>query len=152
MKLRSMLLPAMAILLAACSFLPGASPSARDQALRDLAQHQAQWQVAGISTYSFMISRQCFCPSGDPVTVTVTDGAVSAVRRAGQPVPEIELQGLPTTIPELFAVVAAQGAAAEMTVEWDTTFGFPSTIQVDPIANAIDDEFGFVVTEFRPAS
>jgi len=147
-----LLLLGLTILLAACSYLPGASLSPRDAALRALAGHQAQWLARGISSYTFSVARQCFCPSTDPVDVTVVGGVVTTVTRAGQPVAPLDAQGIPKTVPELFAVVSAQPATAAMTVEWDTTFGFPTSIQVDPIANAVDDEFGIVVTNFRPAS
>lgn len=147
-----LLLLGMTALLAACSYLPGASLSPRDAALRALADHQAQWLAKGITNYAFTVARQCFCPSNDPVDVSVVAGVATKVTRGGQPVAPLDVQGIPKTVPELFALVSAQPASAGMTVEWDATFGFPSSIQVDPIANALDDEFGIVVTNFRPAS
>ena len=152
MTLRTTLLLAMTVLLAACSFLPGASLSPKESALRALAGHQAQWQSKQVDSYTFTISGQCFCPFTDPVDVTVADGVVTNVKRAGQPVQPNEVQGVPKTVPELFALVSAQAGAASVTVEWDPAFGFPTSIQVDSIANAIDDEFGYAITNFRPAS
>ena len=142
---------AIAVVLAGCSLVPG-SPSPRDLALRLLAERQAQWFAKGVDDYAFTVSRQCFCPSTEPFVVTVSDGVTIGITRAGKPAAAIELQGIPTSIPALFAIVTANAQAGDMTVEWEPTFGFPTAIQVDPIPNAIDDEFGITVTDFRPAS
>ena len=148
---RTLALVTLAVLLAACSFLPGASLSPRDLALRDLAVHQAQWQSKGPASYSFTITRQCFCPS-DPLDVVVVDGVATKVTVAGKAPTEFQVTGVPLTIQALFALVAAQDEAADMTVEWDAGFGYPTSVQVDPIENAIDDEFGYTITNFKPAS
>ncbi|MEO5703983.1 MAG: DUF6174 domain-containing protein [Candidatus Limnocylindrales bacterium] len=142
----------MTLLLSACSLLPGASQSPRDAALQALADHQAQWASKQIDDYTFTLTAQCFCPLNEPIDITVANGVVTSVTKAGEPVAPNEVQGLPKTAIELFVVVAAQAKAASLTVEWDPEFGFPSNIQVDSIANAIDDEFGYTVTNFRPAS
>lgn len=152
MRRAPILLLGLTALLAACSLLPGASLSPREIALRTLAEHQARWQSKNIDDYSLSVTRQCFCPFTDPIDIVVVSGVVTGVTKAGQPVAPNEVQGIPKTVLELFAVVGAQGDAAALTVEWDATFGFPTSIQVDPIANAVDDEFGILVTNFRPAS
>ena len=143
---------ATAVALAACSVVPGASESPRDAALRVLAERQAQWLSKGVDDYVLTITRQCFCPSTDPFQVTVVDGVTVKVTRAGKPADAVEVQGIPTTIPALFAVVAANAQAGEVAVEWDPAFGFPASIRADPIPNAVDDEFGITVTDFRPTS
>ena len=149
--LRSVALAGLAITIAACNVLPGASLSPRDLALRDLAVHQAQWQSKGIKSYSMTITRQCFCPS-EPLDVVVVDGVATKVTVGGKAPDPLQPAVAPLTIQDLFVLVAAQNEAASMTVEWDATFGYPTSIQVDPIANAIDDEFGYTITNFRPAS
>lgn len=151
MQRTTLLLFGLVTLLAGCSFLPGASLSPRDEALRSLAQRQAQWQSSQVDDYTISITRQCFCPATE-LEVTVVDGVVTAVTKGGEPAAPNDVAGLPKTVPELFALIAAQPDTAALTVEWDPTFGFPTNIQVDPIVNAIDDEFGILVTNFRPAS
>ncbi len=147
----SLLFIGLTVLLAACSLLPGASPRP-PEALVALAEHQAQWQAKGLTDYTFTITAQCFCPFSDPLDVTVAGGVATRITKAGQPVAPREVEGLPKTVPELFAVLTARAGAAKLSVEWDPAFGFPASIQVDPIANAIDDEFGYVITNFRPTS
>jgi Family of unknown function (DUF6174) len=152
MNLRSILLLGVATLLAACSLFPGSTLSPKELALRALADHQAQWASKQIDDYTFTITAQCFCPFTDPIDVQVVDGVVVAVTKAGQAVQPNEVIGIPKTVTELFAVITAHADAATLSVEWDPGFGFPASIQVDSIANALDDEFGYTVTNFRPAS
>jgi len=148
----TLLLGALTALLAACSLFPGASVSPNDAAVRALAAHQATWQAKNVDDYTLTVQRQCFCPFTEPVVVTVMDGVVTGATVDGQPAKPQDVQGIPKTVPELFAVVTANADAAKMTVEWNEAFGFPTSIQVDSIENAVDDEFGISVTDFRPAS
>ena len=136
---------------AACSFFPGPTPSARDLALRQLALHQALWQQKGPASYVITVEQQCFCP-GAEYEITVTNGIVSKVTHDGAPVRPAEVQGLPKTVPELFAVVAGLPAEAAVTVSYDEQLGYPTHISVDPIPNALDDESTIVVHGFTPAS
>ena len=149
---RRRLLPAvLPLLLAACSVFPLGTPSPRELALRQLASRQAQWAAAGIDDYVLTIERQCFCPEAR-YEITVTGGIVTKVTRDGGPVQPGEVQGLPKTIPELFAAVAGQSPEAAVRVEYDADRGFPTQIEVDPIPNAIDDEYTILVHGFTPTT
>lgn len=152
MKHASILFLGLAAVLAACSLLPGASLTPKESALRALADHQAQWASKGIDDYTFTITGQCFCPFTDPIDITVVDGVATAVTKAGQAVQPNDVLGIPKTVPELFAVMTAHADAAALTVQWDPALGFPASIQIDSIANAVDDEFGYTVTNLRPAN
>lgn len=147
-----MALVAVVALIAGCSGGPSGSDAPRNDVLQKLADQQAVWAAKKLDDYSFTITRACFCPFTEPVVVTVVDGAVTSASRDGKPVPAPELQGLPTTIPALFAAVRSNANAARVTVDWDPTFGYPFNIAIDAIENAVDDEFGYQVTDFRPAS
>jgi hypothetical protein len=139
------------IVLAACSLLPGASLSPHDQTLRDLAVHQAQWVAKGISDYRISIERSCFCPQA-VYDITVVGGIVTKVTNDGAPVAPAEVQGIPKTVTELFALVAGLPPQAKVSVDYDADFGYPSRISVDPIAEAVDDEYTINVRSFTPAS
>lgn len=129
---------------------PGASLSPREQALRQLAANQALWQSKGIDDYVITIEQQCFCPSNQ-YEITVRDGVVTGVTVDGLPVRPDQMRAQPKTVPELFALLAALPAEAAATVSYDAEFGYPGVISVDPIPNAIDDEYTVVVHAFRPA-
>jgi hypothetical protein len=149
---RISLLVAVPILVTACSLVPGASVAPRVERLEALAAHQAQWSALDLADYSFSVIRHCFCPEQAPIDVTVVDGRVTALERAGAPVLPDDVRSTPTTVPGLFQVVADQADAFELTVTWDPVFGFPTRIDVDAIENMVDEEFSIEVTDFRPAS
>jgi Family of unknown function (DUF6174) len=134
----------------ACGLL---APNARDLERKRLADQQSVWAAGHVDDYTFTISRQCFCPFTDPIEITVVDGLATQLTSNGEPVAAPDAQGFPKTIDELFVIIGAQLAKdAIVEVEWDDAFGFPTSIAVDPIINAVDDEFGYLVTDFRPAS
>lgn len=143
---------ATALVVAGCSFLPGASPSARELALRQLANQQALWASKGVDDYRITIEKQCFCPSARFV-FTVANGIVTGVKTDdGLAVRPDQVPTQPKTVPELFALVAGLPAEQAVTVSYDERFGFPSLISVDPIPNAVDDEYQVVVHEFTATS
>lgn len=137
-----------AMVAAACSMFPGASLSPRELALRQLAANQALWQSKGIDDYDITIEQQCFCPS-QQYEITVVDGIVNGVTVDGMPVRPDQMRAQPKTVPELFALVAGLSPEAASTVSYDEEFGYPALISVDPIPNAIDDEYTVVVHAFR---
>ncbi len=49
-------------------------------------------------------------------------------------------------------MVSGNASSADLEVVWDALLGFPSSISVDVIENAVDDEFDYTVTDFRRAS
>ena len=135
--------------IAGCGLFTAQQPGSA--AARDLAAHLDAWRASGPSSYSYTITRSCFCPFTDPLRVTVTNGVTTAITKAGQPAAAEELSFLPKTVPEAFKVVSDNLAAAKIAVTYDPTFGFPTSIVVDSIANAIDDEFSMTLTDFAPA-
>lgn len=139
---------ALAVLaLAACSTGPS------DQ-LAELQQAREQWAAQGVTIYTFTVRRSCFCAG--PLLVEVKVGEVAIVRTdldTGLPVPA-ELASLYPDIPGLFAIVQREieAPAAALSVTYDPARGFPTLISVDPIKGAIDDEYGYTITGFRPGS
>ena len=126
---------AISIAAAACSLIPGATVGPRALALQQLAANQALWLQKGPKDYVLTIERQCFCPSAQ-YEITVGNGVVGSVTRNGVAVAPAEVQSLPKTVPELFAVVAGLPPDAAVTVSYDPDLGFPTLISVDPIPNA----------------
>jgi len=138
---------------ASCAILPQSTPDPRLARERDIATHQAQWQALAISSYTVSITRGCFCPpdSSGPFRITVKNGVVASVTYEGRPVPADRVASFPLTIDAVFALLRAQGPDAEMTLAWDPDRGFPTSASVDPIPDAVDDEFSITVADFAPA-
>jgi hypothetical protein len=122
--------------------------------LTELQRAQEQWAAQGITTYVFTVRRSCFCAG--PLLVEVKVGQVAIVRTdldTGLPVAP-QFASLYPDIPGLFAIVRAEieRPAAAVSVEYDPARGFPRLISVDQIKNAIDDEYGYTITDFRTGS
>jgi hypothetical protein len=77
------------------------------------------------------------------MTVTVQNGAVSGAEYvdSGNPVEAALLTYVPT-IPDLFDLIerALEGAPAYFFASYDSGYGYPTRIEIDRSANAIDDE------------
>ena len=137
---------ALAIAAAGCGFFDG-DP---DDELRD---RQRRWDALGITDYSFEFRRACFC--GGPhgfLRVLVRQDAIISVTdvQTGAP-PENLPAGWVGTIDEIFAELLREADRADaIDVQFDGTFHFPTTANVDRIKNAIDDEFGLTLGSFLP--
>ena len=120
-----------------------------------LNQNRDKWTAQGISHYRFNLTVSCFCPffEVNPVTVEVLDGKIVSMTGAdGQPLPdnfrsEFERAG---TVEQLFAIVEYSLANADQVeVTYDAGYGFPSSISVDQIKMAMDDEISYYVENFE---
>lgn len=132
-------------LLAACSPVSTA----------ELAQNRQKWEAQHITHYRFDLSVGCFCPFGDkmPLTVEVRDGVVvSMVDNHGQPVTEFnDTFNTYNSIEKLFALLEAlaKGGADKVTVTYNAQYGYPQSISIDYVQNAVDDELGLTVGNFE---
>ena len=120
-----------------------------------LAKNRDKWTSQGIGHYRFELNISCFCPffEVNPVTVEVLDGKIVSMTGAdGQPLPEqfrseFEQAG---TMDLLFAIAEENIANADQVdVTYDATYGFPSSIIVDRIELAMDDEISYYVENFE---
>lgn len=138
----------------ACAFLPGASPDTRSDREREIALQAAKWASAGIDSYTFTITRSCFCPpeSSGPFEVTVESGITTSVLYEGKPLAAGQIGNVPLTMEAAFAALLAGEEGATMEATWDPDLGFPVSVAVDPIPNAIDDEFSITIEDFAPTS
>jgi hypothetical protein len=132
---------------AGCNLFGAGGPGS---AAAELSSHLAQWQAGGPNSYSYTITMACFCPFNEPYRVTVENNVTTAVTAAGAPVDAQQVSFLPKTIPAVFKLVSDNLDAAKLTVRYDPTLGFPTSIDADPIANAVDDEFSMTITDFTP--
>ncbi len=144
--MKRVLLLVLTFLLAACS-----TTSEYDQNLK-------KWQDADIAHYQFNLFIGCFCPFRDvmPLTIEVQNGEVVSITQADGVVvkatdPSYELFISVATVEGLFAQLdsSLNGGADEVLVTYDDAYGFPSTISIDQIKEAIDDEIAYQVDNFE---
>ena len=144
--LRSVLLGLSFAAAAACS-----NPlSPTEEALDDA---RVKWQGMGIDSYRITVREICFCPIelGGPFVVTVVRNQVTSVVYAGDGPSIAPDERIPLTVPELFETVDdALREADDVEVEYDPTYGFPASIRIDRIRNAVDDEVYYEARDFEP--
>jgi hypothetical protein len=137
------------VVFAGCSDAEEAAPP-RDPRLAELEERRDRWEERAPGEYRYTLTLQCFCapPANQPVTVTVRDGEVVAVEPA---IGEAEPGGqLPLRIEELFDTAAEAIADADrVEIDYDREFDFPASIAIDALAEAIDDETTYLVTDFE---
>ena len=136
------------LLVAGCSLLPAATPSARQQLAEELRAAEGRWAAKDLSSYRFTLTYSCFCPWTDPMSVTVVDDQVTSVTMNGEPV--TNAAGLPLLIESAFEQLRSTLDAHQVEAAFDPEFGFPSRVVADPIENAVDEEFSFLIADFEP--
>lgn len=121
-----------------------------DDDVSEVTQQRRQWERLTIDAYEYDLTILCFCASIDPVRVQVRgDTVFSAVLvETGEPVEEPYRS---RTIDELFDVIedAVAQDAAQLEVEYDEAFGFPTHIYVDYSITIADEERTYVAENFR---
>ena len=140
---------AIALLAAGCSAVPLGTPSPQELWLKTLTEQRALWESKQISDYELSVTWTCFCPELPTYRITVQSGVVTKVTRDRQPVKPKEVATLPKTVPDLFAFLAGLKPEAHVDVAWDPVWGFPNRIDVDPIPNAVDDEYTIAAVGFE---
>jgi hypothetical protein len=152
-------LAAAALVAAACGTEgpggPGGSGGPGSTSVGTLEDARAAWAESGASTgeYRIQLLRTCFClPILMDATVrggTVVDSvATSPVETGGTgaEVPDDQLLGMPSTVEDLHALIEKETPTAHtLAVSYDSQ-GVPLSMWIDPIENAVDDEYGFEVS------
>ena len=118
----------------------------------ELEEAREKWEDQGIDSYRITVRESCFCPIelGGPFVVTVVRGQVASVVYTGEGTDVVPVARIPLTVDMLFDTVEqAERDAAEVRVEYDPTYGFPATIFVDRIQNAVDDEVYYEARDFQ---
>ncbi|WP_141014077.1 DUF6174 domain-containing protein [Nocardioides sambongensis] len=90
--------------------------------------------------YTYRLEAICFCPVTGPVEVTVEDGEVASATlvrgpQKGEDAPDY----LHLTVADLLDR-AADPSVASAEVEWPADSDWPTSIELDQIARAVDDE------------
>ncbi len=136
------------ILLSGCSNGSAAAPL--EQA--DLLLNQAQWTSSGIQSYRFTLQRSCFCSlNNTPVVIEVRNGVPLSIKKPSGDSVDPTPFATYDTIEEIFARVQSvldtpRGVAK---VTYNALLGYPVTVTLDPLPDAVDDELALEVTGFQ---
>jgi hypothetical protein len=140
------------LLLASAGCEAPTAPGERDS----LEEARARWLALGTQSYSYDVSRNCFCLlGGRRMIVTVRDGAVvgAELQDSGDAVEAALLSYVPT-VADLFDLIedALDRKASYFVAEYDQTFGFPTRIEIDYSSSAADDEIAISARDLLPLS
>jgi hypothetical protein len=141
-----LLIPAVLLLFACSLFFP---------ASRELNQNREKWEAMDIHHYRFNLRIGCFCPFNEqmPLTIEVKDGeAISITASNGQDIaPNLETYMKSASVEALFDIIqsAMKSGADDIKVTYDDHYGFPTSINIDNIKMAVDDEIGYYVENFE---
>jgi hypothetical protein len=148
--MKKLILIVMALLLSACVSVNALGNHS------EIEQNQAKWQEAGISHYRYDLSISCFCvfTQDMPLILEVRDGKVVSMEyQNGNKIdPSLtELFEKYATIDRVFAELEAglNGAADEVIVKYDPTYGFPTEATIDVEKQATDDELYLTLSNFQ---
>lgn len=115
-------------------------PPVKDNRLLELRINRAKWRAVRQSSYVYVLEVLCFCPANvrGPFTVTVAKGKVVSV------VPDSADNSKIPSIEGLFDIIQrildGTDKADEIKVTYDRVTGIPTTINIDFLKGAIDDE------------
>lgn len=109
------------------------------------------WNDKKIENYSFSFKRICFCPLEyvGPQQVVVQNGKVVTVNGAAY---NSSLRyGVIPTIPELLLTIKSHldKNPVKKTLNFNQTYGYPTSVFFDFSEMMADDELGYEVTNFK---
>jgi len=114
--------------------------------LLNFAHNRDKWERVHLTSYTFEFQRSCFCIPTERARITVSNEQVSSVilLSTGQPPDSSSAAFYDVTIDDLFDELgSALAHASQVTVTYDQALGYPRTIAIDYIANAVDDEISY---------
>ena len=120
---------------------PG-NPDAKAPLRQQFDRNLATWAASGITRYAFWYRPVCFCDTTPHLVVADGD----AIRVDG--VRPVDRGAAPVGVPGLFDLVRRAIDGDEVMVAYDPITGVPISMTSDPIANAVDDELDFTVTDW----
>ena len=122
----------------------------------EIEQNKEKWRDANISHYRYNIFISCFCVFNEdmPLIIEVQDGEVVSMEfQSGKEIDPslLELFNKYATIDRIFAEVEAglNGAAENVVVTYDPTYGFPAEVTIDVEQQVADDELYLTISNFE---
>ena len=134
-------------------FLAALPQAQRGSPESELVRAEARWAVNTPEAYEFTFERICFCAPPPPGQAPwrfrvkggqgVLIGETSAGRRA-----DFEKY---STVEKQFAFIRSslEKKPERTEIEYDPKYGYPKRVYIDPRSNTFDDEYGFLIKDFR---
>jgi len=110
---------------------------------RRLSSARRAWKAAAVSSYSFRITRACFCPPAQDIRIVVRRGRPAST--TGEELLDV------ATVPRMFRRIqrSIDKKVAGLTVRYGKR-GVPSSISIDGSKLVADDELGYTISRFTP--
>lgn len=123
-----------------------------DEERDQLEQARAQWRSVGVTSYTYVYRRSCFCAPGstEPMSITVVGNAIQSVVRISDGARQDP--ALFDTIDGLFELLkdALDGDPAQFRADYDPSRGYPTSAYIDRDSRIADEELGFTATDLQP--
>jgi hypothetical protein len=116
---------------------------------------RALWEAQNIRHYGFALEIGCNCPWREmmPLAIEVQDGRIvsMAASNGGDTTPYMETFSKHGTIERLFDFLDGSTLTKvyRLEVQYDPTYGFPTSVVIDPYRAITDDAMGYRVTNFE---
>lgn len=140
-----------AVMAAVFSFAISTSAAHLDPVQQKLNARRQQWQLLNVDEYDYHFQRICFCSIDftSPGLVRVSGGEIAFVRNP-QTMDPLDPSFF-LTVDGLFDEVqrAIDSHAAEIVADYDGTFGYPTSLDIDFLSSVIDEEVSFRASELR---
>ena len=133
--------------LPACDWFGGNGSTVETEEARE------KWAAFQNGDYSYTVTRSCFCGNAGTYWIQVVGGEITIVQRVEdhEYLPEDQFEYLPT-VEDLFDLIdrALREGADEVQYAFDPDAGYPSSITIDWIRPAVDDEIHYSVHSAAP--
>ncbi|GAA4808854.1 DUF6174 domain-containing protein [Nocardioides caeni] len=148
----ALLAPVTLLALAACSSgddsaSDATTPSADPTGSTSTTGASSAFTEFAPTDYTYRLRVLCYCPQTGPVDVTVVDGAVSTAVIAGGPTKGKDAPDFARlTINDILdAADEAEAGDGSADVTWPSGSDHPTSVAIDRIAGAIDDEVTYTI-------
>jgi hypothetical protein len=119
---------------------------------QSVEEYFREWKSKNIKNYTIEQQRLCFCiEAGYTAKISVTNNIITNVvnTSTGEQV-KPERWYLFKTIEELFSILLEidESKVHSSKIEYDEKYYFPTYFYVDPIKEAVDEEYGYRILNF----
>ena len=116
----------------------GGGESPQKKALQDA---RLKWAASGLGDYQFSVFRSCFCPDAGETLMVYDDDVLISAWYDQMPIELSEVTNGLDIESQFDQIEEALGrSGTNVTVTYDSEYGFPSELTIDWIEGAVDDE------------